>query len=96
MNQLWVGRRFQLNERGNYEAWSKSQGERISVEIDASFIGPTAGDPASLLLEMHANIQRAAREKWAAGESTPVAHPFSGRVDHHRETLSINDLKARA
>lgn len=96
MSQLWVGRRFQLNERGHYEAWSKSQGERISVEIDASFIDARAGDPASLLLKMHANIQRAAREKWAAGETTPVAHPFTGRLDHHRVTLSINDLKARA
>ena len=34
MKQLWVGRRFQLNERGHYEASSKSQGERVSVEID--------------------------------------------------------------
>ena len=73
-----------------------SQGERISVEIDASFIDPKAGEPETLLLKMHANIQRAAREKWAAGESTPVAHPFTGRLDHHRVTLSTNDLKARA
>ena len=94
MKQLWVGRRFQLNERGHYEAWSKSQGERISVEIDASFIDPKAGDQETLLLKMHANIQRAAREKWAAGETTPVAHPFSGRLDHHRVTLSIEDLRA--
>lgn len=96
MKQLWVGRRFQLNERGHYEAWSKSQGERISVEIDASFMDPTAGDPETLLLKMHTHIQRAAREKWAAGETTPVAHPFSGRLDHHRVTLSIEDLRASA
>ena len=96
MKQLWVGRRFQLNERGHYEAWSMSQGERISVEIDASFIDPKAGEPETLLLKMHANIQRVAREKWAAGETTPVPHPFSGRLDHHRVTLSIEDLRAPA
>ena len=96
MKQLWVGRRFQLNERGHYEASSKSQGERVSVEIDANSIDPKAGDPETLLLKMHANIQRAAREKWAAGDTTPVAHPFTGRRDHHRVTLSTNDLKERA
>jgi hypothetical protein len=44
------------------------------LKIDASFIGPTAGDPASLLLKMHANIQRAAREKWlrANAHQSPI------------------------
>jgi hypothetical protein len=96
MKQLWLGRRFQLNEKGRYAAWGQSQGERLSVEIDANFIDPKAGDPETLLLKMHANIQRAAREKWAANEATPVAHPFSGRLDHHRLTLSIEDLRASA
>jgi hypothetical protein len=96
MTQLWLGRRFQLNERGNYEAWGKSQGERISVEIDSSFIEPERGDPETFLLKMHPDIQRAAREKWVAGEAAPVIHPFSGRFDHHRVTLSRKDLRASA
>jgi hypothetical protein len=77
VTQLWVGRRFQLNERGHYEAWGNVQGERISVEIDSSFIDRKAGDPETILLKMHANIQRAACEKWAAGEAAPVIHPFA-------------------
>ena len=52
MTKLWLGRRFQLNERGHYEAWGKSQAERISVEIDSSVIQPERVDPETLLLKM--------------------------------------------
>jgi hypothetical protein len=93
MKQLWLGRRFQLNERGHYEAWGKSQGERVSVEIDPSFIDREQGHPETALLKMHASIQRAAREKWAAGDAAPIPHTFSGRLDHHRVTLSSEDFK---
>ena len=70
MKQLWVGRRFQLNERGHYEASSKSQGERVSVEIDANFIDPQAGDPETLLLKMHVEAAIRGRSSvvvWALG-----------------------------
>jgi hypothetical protein len=43
---------LQLNERGHYEAWGKSQAERISVEIDSSVIQPERVDPETLLLKM--------------------------------------------
>jgi len=94
MTQLWLGRRFQLNERGHYEVWGNSRGERISVEVDSGFVDRKAGDPEMLLLKMHGNIQRAARKKWAAGEATRVLHAFSGRLNHHRVTLSTEELRA--
>lgn len=93
MNQLWLGRRFQLNDEGNYAAWGKSRSERVSVEIDSNVYEAQPGDPESVLLRLHPKIQRAAREKWVAGETTPVQHPFSGRLDYHRLTLSSQDLE---
>src|SRR5690606_5382209 len=93
VSELWLGRRFQLNDRGNYAAFGKSRGERVSVEIDPSFHKGATGDPETFLLKQHAIIQRAAREKWAAGEATVVLHPFSGRLDYHLVTLSSKDLK---
>lgn len=31
MKQLWLGRRFQLNEQGLYAAWGKSQGDALAL-----------------------------------------------------------------
>lgn len=92
MSQLWLGRRFELNERGRYEAWGKARADRISVEIDPDVLTKHEADPQSYLMKVHAAIQRAARRSWEAGETTAVPHPFSGRLDHYRVMLSRGDL----
>ena len=88
MSQLWLGRRFQLNERGSHAAWGKAGSDRVSVEIAPEALEQGIGDPATFLLKRHASIQKAARAMWAAGDATPVAHGFSGPLDHYRITLS--------
>ena len=93
MTELWLGRRFTRNERGNFEAWAKVGVDRVCLEVDGHFVAPEDREPETILLKLHHRLQKAAREKWAVREATSVQHSFSGGLDHYRVTLTEADLR---
>ena len=89
---LWISRRFLLNERGHYTVTGDCGTERIMVELDPSVVSDQAARPESSLATMRARIQAAARQKWEAGEASPVFFTHSGRMQHHLIALTAEDL----
>jgi hypothetical protein len=89
---LWISQRFQRNERGHYTVTGDCGAERILVEIDPAVIPDQAVRPEKGLATMRARIQAAARQKWEAGEASPVFFAHSGRMQHHLISLTADDL----
>jgi len=89
---LWISQRFLLNERGHYTVTGECGAERIMVEIDPSVVPDQSDRPEKSLATMRARIQAAARQKWEAGEASPVFFSHSGRMQHHLIALTAEDL----
>ena len=92
-HKLWVGQRYRLNDRGHYTAEGGCGTEKVVVEIDPSvtFLLAEKG-PERGLMNMRAQIQTAARQKWEADEAFPQARAPSGRVQPKVITLTADDL----
>jgi hypothetical protein len=94
VHQLWIGRRFRENDKGNYTVTGGCGKERVEVEIAPTFL--TAGqdkDPPSALVRMHPKIREAARRKWGSGETNAVYHPFSKQLNYYLISITQDDLR---
>ena len=91
--KLWIAQRFLMNERGHYTVSGDCGAERVMVEIDPSAVADQADGPERYLGRIRARIQSAARQKWEAGEASPVFHAHSGRLKHHVIELTGEDLR---